>query len=100
MDRSWKLIYRYSYPDESELYNLADDPHELNNLHARNPEQVKRLKAILDEHNGYVTAPFTEAERPDDDTLRALESLGYIGSSEDYDEPNDAQATTQPTTQP
>jgi arylsulfatase A-like enzyme len=100
MDRTWKLIYRYSYPDESELYNLAEDPHELKNLFARQPAQVRRLQAILDEHDGYVTAPFTEAELPDDATLRALQSLGYVGSSEDDDEPNTEKATTQPTTQP
>jgi arylsulfatase A-like enzyme len=100
MDRTWKLIYRYSFPNESQLYNLAEDPHELNNVFAREPEQVRRLKAVLDECNGYVTAPFTAADMPDVATLQALESLGYVGSSEDDDEPNADQETTQPAGQP
>jgi hypothetical protein len=108
MDRTWKLIYRYSYPDESELYDLAEDPRELNNLFARHPEQVRRLKATLDKHNGYVTAAFTDAALPDEAALRALEALGYIGSQEDEDKPDDEQTSsgptpnpaTQPTTQP
>ncbi len=100
MDRTWKLIYRYSYPDESELYNLANDPRELNNLFGQQPAQVKRLKAILDECNGYVTAPFTDAARPDEATLRALRALGYTGGEEDEDEPDDEQASSRPTTKP
>jgi len=100
MDRTWKLIYRYSYPDDSELYNLAEDPHELNNLFARHPDQVQRLKAVLDECNGYVTAPFTDADLPDFATLQALESLGYVGSLEDDDEPNADEASTQPAGRP
>ena len=100
MDRTWKLVYRYSYPDESELYNLVEDPHELNNLFAQRPEQVRRLKAVLDECNGYVTAPFSDADRPDVATLQALESLGYVGSLEDDDEPNADEASTQPAARP
>lgn len=99
MDRTWKLIYRYSYPDESKLYNLADDPRELNNLFTRQPEQVRRLKALLDEFNGYVTAPFSGTDTPDDATLQALQSLGYVGDT-DEDEPNAEESTTHPTTQP
>lgn len=99
MDRTWKLIYRYSYPAESELYNLAEDPHELNNVFGRHPEQVARLKAFLDECNGYVTAPFTDAAMPDESALRTLEALGYVGGVDDED-PNEDEASTQPTTRP
>jgi arylsulfatase A-like enzyme len=85
MDHTWKLIYRYSYPNESELYNVKEDPRELNNLFVQEPEQVKRLKAALDEHNGYVTGPLGTG-MPDADALRALESLGYVAGSEEGEE--------------
>ena len=108
MDRTWKLVYRPTQPDESELYNLADDPHELNNVYAQHPDQVQRLKAILDEHNGYVTAPFTGGTAPDHETLERLKSLGYVGGDMEEDEPEEeppapppaTQPASQPTTQP
>ena len=80
MDRTWKLIYRHSRPEESELYNLASDPHELHNLYAQHPDQVSRLKAALDEHEGYVTAPFAGTGAPDASVLKHLEALGYVGN--------------------
>lgn len=98
MDRTWKLIYRYTHPDESELFNLADDPFELNNVLADHPEQFARLKKYLDECNGYVTRPFTEEALPDRSVLDSLSALGYIGQShEDEDEEPPA---SQPTTAP
>ena len=103
MDRTWKLIFRYTYPEESELYNLADDRHELNNLFGQKPKQEKRLRALLDEFDGYVTAPLGSGA-PAADVMEALESLGYVGGAEDYeDEPNQMEANepaTQPTAQP
>jgi arylsulfatase A-like enzyme len=42
----WKLIEFYHY-DKFELYNLANDPSERNNLAKANPAEVKRLRAKL-----------------------------------------------------
>ena len=109
MDRTWKLIYRYTYPEYSELFNVREDPHELKNVAAEHPEELRRLKQYLDECGGYVTAPFTELELPDERILNSLEALGYAGGSGD-DDPEESTADkpaaappaaeSQPTTRP
>ena len=100
MDREWKLIYRYTYPDRSELYNLLKDPQELHNLYGQYPRQEQRLKALLDGYNGYVTAPFAGVVGPDDATMKALSSLGYVGDDEqDEDETTPEKPTSQPASQ-
>jgi hypothetical protein len=35
---------------KGQLYNLADDPHELYNLYEQHPEIVERLTKYLDEY--------------------------------------------------
>ena len=76
MDQSWKLIYRDTVPDESLLYNIAADPRETTNLYAQNPDQVARLKRLLDDFNGYRRAPFPPGGN-DAAALERLKSLGY-----------------------
>ena len=76
-DGSWKLIYRPELADESELYNLAADPLEMNNLYTQQPEQVERLRKILDDFDGYVDKPFGEGADPA--VVEKLKSLGYVG---------------------
>ena len=44
---------RYTIPDNDpdapgQLYNLAKDPGEIDNVYSKNPEIVKELKAILE----------------------------------------------------
>lgn len=46
-DGDWKLIDFY-WKKGTELYNLAEDPGEKNNLAEKNPEKVKELKAKLE----------------------------------------------------
>jgi arylsulfatase A-like enzyme len=81
MDRGWKLIYRPSHPEASELYEIAQDPREERNLFRERPDEVVRLERELARHDGWVTAPFgKDASAPDpQDAQHALEALGYAG---------------------
>ena len=45
----WKLVWKSVLPTKLELFNLAEDPNEKNNLAASNPEKVKELQARLEE---------------------------------------------------
>jgi arylsulfatase B len=44
----WKLIWRTMLPSSVDLYNLAQDPSEKNNLAAANPDKVAALQQRLD----------------------------------------------------
>ena len=43
----WKLIWRTLIPTSVDLYNLAEDPHEKNNLAAAHPDKVTVMQARL-----------------------------------------------------
>lgn len=43
----WKLIWRTLIPTSVDLYNLAEDPHEKNNLAAAHPDKVKAMQDRL-----------------------------------------------------
>lgn len=47
--REWKYIH-YPKKDHGELYNLADDPHELNNLYASQVEKREEMKQAFYAH--------------------------------------------------
>ena len=86
-DGTWKLIYHPDAPDESELYHLGEDPGELRNRYREDPEEARRLLAILDEWQPFRTEPFPAVgDAPSEDSLRALRELGYVGEDEDEDE--------------
>ncbi|MBK1830412.1 sulfatase [Verrucomicrobiaceae bacterium R5-34] len=57
---NWKLIHFYSPDKEDELYNLAQDKSETNNLFSKNPEKVKQLtkqmQAMLKETTALLPA--------------------------------------------
>jgi arylsulfatase A-like enzyme len=44
----WKLIWRTMLPSSVDLYNLAQDPYEKNNLAAQHPEKVAAFQQRLD----------------------------------------------------
>lgn len=44
----WKLVWRTTLPSKTELFNLAQDPYEKNNLGEQNPERVQELKKRID----------------------------------------------------
>ena len=56
-----------------ELYNLTEDPGELHNLAASQPEDVERLRVVLPNE---ADAGATQAI--DEETARQLEALGYM----------------------
>ncbi|HOX90064.1 MAG TPA: hypothetical protein P5024_11205, partial [Burkholderiaceae bacterium] len=45
----WKLIWRAPLPEGIELYDLAKDPYEKNNVAAQHPEVVARLRQRANE---------------------------------------------------
>ena len=45
----WKLIWRTPLPSAVELYNIADDPSEKNNLAIQNPDKVQELQKRANE---------------------------------------------------
>lgn len=85
MDQNWKLIYRPTNPDASELYQLSSDPEESQNLYAERPEEARRLLEILARNEPWVTTPFTPAGDADDleAIQQALTALGYLGGNDD-----------------
>jgi arylsulfatase A-like enzyme len=47
LNGNWKLIVTQRKPDTAELYNLADDAAEKNNLAKENPQKVEELRKVL-----------------------------------------------------
>jgi choline-sulfatase len=76
-DGTWKYIYHVLRPEESELYNLQDDPRELTNLHEFRPEEVKRLRADLRSRDCFPGGEISPGPMSAED-LERLRSLGYI----------------------
>ena len=64
----------------TELYNLLEDPLELNDLSEREPDRIEVLTRRLDDWRRRlaVSAPGEEAAPVDEETLEQLRSLGYI----------------------
>jgi arylsulfatase A-like enzyme len=64
------------------VYSLADDPGELNNLAARDPELLGRLDDSLSKMKLMTDTEVTVSEQdehsPDEETLKRLKSLGYV----------------------
>lgn len=82
----WKLVFNSggkrsraakSTTGGFELYNLAQDPKEMNNLAASHPEELRRLRRALIAFMRNAKAPLDEGES-DAETERALRALGYV----------------------
>jgi len=54
----WKLIWRTPLPSAVELYNIAQDPSEKNNLAAKNPDKVAELEKRANELAATMAKPF------------------------------------------
>ncbi len=81
-DGAWKLIHRPNHAGQDELYHLAEDPGELQNRIADEPEVARRLLADLTARGAFRDAAF-DSDSVDDDTRSALEGLGYVGGDDD-----------------
>ncbi|MBA3064093.1 sulfatase-like hydrolase/transferase, partial [Candidatus Woesearchaeota archaeon] len=74
----WKLIYT-SGNEEYELYNLKEDPQELNNLADIEKDQFKLMKAKLEEWMFRAKENISSSIKPlDEETKEKLRSLGYL----------------------
>ncbi|HMB67848.1 MAG TPA: sulfatase, partial [bacterium] len=76
MDARWKLIHRPLRPEESELYDLREDPRELRNVYAEEPERAGELLARLEATDPLVDGPFGEGG--DAEAIERLRALGYV----------------------
>jgi tetratricopeptide (TPR) repeat protein len=72
----WKFVET----TRRELYDLANDPHERNNLFASESEQAEELKRLLEEMQSKMTAWGADAVNLSRNQIRVLESLGYFAS--------------------
>ncbi len=73
----WKLI-RAPKP---ELYDLAADPKELENVYSLTPEKASEMEVSLDDVLASIEGPFNHlrpAESLDETQTRMLETLGYV----------------------
>jgi arylsulfatase A-like enzyme len=77
----WKLIWRPTRPEQSELFDLSEDPLETENLLTAEPERARELLADLARRDGWVVRMFT-GDSPDPAVLSMLESIGYSSSGE------------------
>lgn len=77
-DGRWKLIYRPSHPQLSELFDLRADPEESRDLAREQPAEVERLLRDLARRRPWVDRPFPADESELSDAERAaLVALGY-----------------------
>ena len=79
--QDWKLIFSPDAPDTEkyELYDLNNDPQELNTLAAVEKERFSLLKQKLDDYLKQAK-PIKKGDMPalDDESKEQLKSLGYI----------------------
>lgn len=77
-DGAWKLLYRPAHPHRSELFQVARDPREEQNLFGQREAEGRRLLRDLAARDPWVDRPFEErAGDTDPDIAHALLALGY-----------------------
>jgi len=80
--------YKYIRTTRPELYDLVKDPYELNNMAARQPDQLQAMEDTLQQILADASQRKASAKAGlDEATRRRLESLGYVGGTikEDFD---------------
>lgn len=88
----WRAIfdgsdkYLWNSHDQHLLFDLAVDPTEASNLVDTDPERARAMQSQLDAFSASLQQPSPDPEGSvreiDDETRRALEGLGYIGTGE------------------
>jgi hypothetical protein len=74
------LKYFLAGDGTEQLYDLATDPLEKENLAAHRSGDCARLRTLLEGlQTRYESAAVEAGEQMDEETLRALRSLGYVG---------------------
>ena len=82
VEAPWKLIYHHDEPQNTELYYLDTDPHELHDVALENMDVVERLVDRL-KRSGIMDIQIAEPESPmDEETADKLRALGYLPSDE------------------
>ncbi len=80
LDRDWKYIFRSEGPDE--LFNLATDPYETENLVGRGLDQeerlLSRLLSMIDHLMEHREAGEAGPRSVDPEIIERLRSLGYV----------------------
>ena len=76
-DEKWKLTYRPHMPDQSELFDIENDPLELENLIGKRPEVVLELMEELASRKPWVLEPFPKVGQ--ESGTGASEALGELG---------------------
>jgi hypothetical protein len=76
----YKLI-RDQEKDRGELFDLATDPAESQNVSGSHPNVVKRLQRVIDERSQEMPTPrpTKQGAVPDPATVERLRALGYGG---------------------
>lgn len=75
----WKYIHHLRERDDSELYDLQNDPEELTNLFAEEPAIRAKANEALRQLKFMPVKQLEDANVPPE-VLKALESLGYVGN--------------------
>ncbi len=84
-----KYIHHFMHHQESELFDLAQDPDESHNLAQASPEIVMRMRQELQALDCLPKRP-EQTEKPmSDEDARRLRSLGYVGGDEEEEEDDD-----------
>ncbi|MCG3126625.1 MAG: Arylsulfatase [Phycisphaerae bacterium] len=95
VDGDWKLIYHDRAPEAHELFNLREDPRELQNVFAARADVANRLIDELRARNCIRPIPFPPGQMSKAE-MDALAALGYASQGESTSRPATATTTSAP----
>lgn len=81
-EQDWKLIISFDAREKPLLFHLSDDPHEKNDVYAKEPERAAQLRARLTEFfDTLPRASSFDATPIDGSTADQLRNVGYLKNS-------------------